>query len=965
ETYSCFQDSHGYIWITTDRGIVKYDGNEMTLFTKKNGLVDNVIFGLFEDQHERLWTMAFNGELGFIKHDSAYVLNDKLNAKINSNLHARIPASMYIDSGDTIWVGLTGGGPTIRGGFYKVYDDTIVKFYRNGYENELGKKQYVGLKSGKGTTSLKIGREHKVIHRFPDGGYFTYSLRKVRPTDSTISYLKNAFNEFYPSPFIGLENIQSGKFGFCQHNDILLYYQHNTVFVQSADQVITKSFDKKILNAHFNKDGNLLLCFNKGGAHLYDGVDFNQEPVKVLEQKSVSNVCHDLQGNYWFTTLSDGVYKFPSLDFKYRLNGQGAADKITAVCFGDSNIWYGYTNKIARNDLNINEYQSINHPSGLDSKVSTFTILNGGAAIIGSSRGIHYLNEDGETTNLTGNRRIGINVAQWLNDSLLLMGSYSSLQVLNVNNLSFWSNDKMGEFSQRVFDTHTFKDSVTFLATHNGIWKWNTKSFEQVTLPELRNKQVIKIVAYKNQMILVTRENGLYLFNETRISQLKTELPLWGTFCNDVYVDSDQNIWYGSNHGVALYSENEHGKLAIKRVFDKSQGLLDDNVLSIDSDGKKLAVLSNLGVTIINLSKLSPPHNVPFYISALSVNQKKQNLKNSYNLSYDENNVSVQLEVLDFRNGGHSKLRYRLLALDSNWLSTTSREIRYTNLPSGAHTLQVQMQNSKDQWITSNQINLTLQIGTPIWRKWWVLSLLSLIVIFIIIQIVIVLQKRKHRKANKLAQVKRKIAEARLTALQSQMNPHFVFNALNSIQSFVLSNNSDEAYDYLTQFGGLMRLMLENSKSSKVSLEDEIETLTLYIQLEALRFNNGFEFSIEVADEITPELHKIPSMIIQPYVENAILHGLMRKEEGAQLKVIFSIEDNNIKCIVEDNGIGRKQAKEYAKHQIRRGAPTGMSNSSDRLNLLNERDGKTYSVAINDLYDSHQKPCGTRIIINL
>jgi len=211
----------------------------------------------------------------------------------------------------------------------------------------------------------------------------------------------------------------------------------------------------------------------------------------------------------------------------------------------------------------------------------------------------------------------------------------------------------------------------------------------------------------------------------------------------------------------------------------------------------------------------------------------------------------------------------------------------------------------------------------------------------------------------------RKISELTQANLRQQMNPHFIFNTLNSIQYYVFQNDKLASNNYMTKFASLMRKTLENSMHTAIPIKEELDALQLYLELEELRFKEKFDWSIEVDDEIDTLAYKIPTMLIQPYVENAISHGLMNKEERGSLKVSMELRGDVILCTIEDNGIGREKAKAIQKERDENHVSLGTSITENRLRLVNEVYGKTMKVTYTDLKDETGQAAGTKVEITI
>ena len=211
-----------------------------------------------------------------------------------------------------------------------------------------------------------------------------------------------------------------------------------------------------------------------------------------------------------------------------------------------------------------------------------------------------------------------------------------------------------------------------------------------------------------------------------------------------------------------------------------------------------------------------------------------------------------------------------------------------------------------------------------------------------------------------------KIAETEISALRSQMNPHFIFNCLNSIKLYTLENDSKAASDYLTKFSRLIRLVLENSRSEKVTLENELETLKLYIEMEAMRFKEKVKYDIKIDKDIDQQFIEIPPLLIQPFVENAIWHGLMHKPEGGKVNIEISQNtENKLQIEITDDGVGREKAIQYKSKSAMKQKSYGMKVTSERIELINQMYKINTEVQIFDLKDKNQVGIGTKVILNI
>jgi sensor histidine kinase YesM len=228
-------------------------------------------------------------------------------------------------------------------------------------------------------------------------------------------------------------------------------------------------------------------------------------------------------------------------------------------------------------------------------------------------------------------------------------------------------------------------------------------------------------------------------------------------------------------------------------------------------------------------------------------------------------------------------------------------------------------------------------------------------------------EKNELIKDQMEAQFSRKIAEIEMTALRAQMNPHFLFNVLNSIKLYMVQNDARTASRYLTKFSRLIRLILNNSKASMVTLEEELNALKLYIEMENFRFNDKFDYNLNVEEEVNIGSIKIPPMVLQPYVENAIWHGLMHKEQERGLLSITVRQDdksNGLLFIIEDNGIGRELALQIRTRTANKHKSVGMQITQDRITIANKLFNTNATVEVIDLKEGNQAT-GTRVVLHL
>lgn len=347
-------------------------------------------------------------------------------------------------------------------------------------------------------------------------------------------------------------------------------------------------------------------------------------------------------------------------------------------------------------------------------------------------------------------------------------------------------------------------------------------------------------------------------------------------------------------------------------------------------------------------------------INRVSVNQQDTIVQPVYALEHDQNFLEVSFSVLSFQDLLHSPIvaEYRMIGLDTTWRKTKKQSLTYTTLPPGEYQLELRARMTGLN--EGRTTRILFRIAPPFWQTWWFITL-SLILLVLCIGAVFYLVFRTRHKQAKL-EIEKLRAEQR--ALQAQMNPHFMYNALSSIQELVFQEDRIEAVSNIALFAQLMRSILNQSAQEFIPLSEEVQTLRIYLELEALRFEDRLEFHIEVDPSITLEACVIPPLLIQPFAENAIKHGLLNKEPaGGQLTLRFNKHERGVTCSVEDNGVGREMAAKMRDKRSPLHRSFGLQAVQDRIRLINSNRKEPITWSITDLYDAQKQPAGTRVDI--
>jgi len=522
-------------------------------------------------------------------------------------------------------------------------------------------------------------------------------------------------------------------------------------------------------------------------------------------------------------------------------------------------------------------------------------------------------------------------------------------------------------------------EHVLWLATKNGLCRFNPVARNFTTFRKTgdsnenssANNLFCVFEDSENDFWLGSRGGGLTKFDRKNLEF--TSFTIENGLPNDVIYgileDDEGNLWMSTNWGISKFNKKTNSFLN----FDVTDGLQSNEYNAqayLKSQAGELFFGGMKGFNSFLPSEiLTNPAKPNIVITAFKKFNIRQPLQifdgDTIRLKYDDNFFSFEFSALDFTNPGKNKYAYMLEKYNKDWTFVDGGRhfAEYTNVGPGTYIFRVKVSNNDGIW-NNDGPKLTIIIRPPWYKTWYFrIGLLAGIIFFIWLIIALRVRqiRKKHVMEKRMLNVEKQLFEIQQRALRLQMNPHFIFNSLNSIQSFILSKDIDLAVNYLSRFSQLMRLILANSRESIIPLADELQAIRYYIEIEQLRFDNKFDYTIIIDPELDEEFTGIPPMILQPYIENAIIHGLVHKISPGTITLQIIKIDSRIKCIITDNGIGRAKATEIKRDSGLNTKSRGMMITRERLELLNKSTTEKHSVMVNDLFDNNGEPAGTRV----
>lgn len=463
----------------------------------------------------------------------------------------------------------------------------------------------------------------------------------------------------------------------------------------------------------------------------------------------------------------------------------------------------------------------------------------------------------------------------------------------------------------------------------------------------------------KDTLLLGTFGGGINILDikQNRISTFSEVNGLPNDAVYGLLIDKEGNWWVSSNKGIAKINP-QTGSVS---SFDRPEQIqsLEFNEASYLASSSGLFLFGGIeGLNIFDPSKILVNSGAPIvHLTKMSVFERQlTNLwVDNLQLTHKQNFISFEFVGIELLNPDKVTYSYMLEGIDQDWVNAGNRRfVQYPDLRPGQYIFKVRARSQDGVW-SNNIATKSFTILSPFWLTWWFILLIA-------IALLLALYGGYVYRVNIIRkEFKTKVTEIELKALRSQMNPHFIFNSINSIQYYILNKNPKLAYSYLTKFSSLMRKILQNSRLNFIPLAEELESLQLYIDLENIRIEGEIQYKVEIAEDINPKSMLIPSMILQPFIENSIVHGLLNKEGEKKVTLRVKKEISHFYCEIEDNGIGRARAKELNANRTKKHESTAMKAIKERLELLNVDMYKKLTINVIDLFDNQENASGTLV----
>ncbi len=939
--FTCLEDNDGYMWFSSSHGVARFDGQNWMYLTSDDGLSDNDVLSMFLDEGGRIWFATFNGELSYYFNGRVFNSEDHLLFKLNK----------------------------IENGIASIFEDSKKVKWLNPINNIQSSIDDYGF------NTYKLPNE------------FDNSLRGFIFEIRNEIYLFSRNNIF---KLVNGEFIESNQYSLPLNWRSYLYKKDDKSLIYLTDRGIVKLSEsgqtsvlipseelpnwKTIGDIYITKDDELSVSTINNGVFIFNNYKkFDYSNNHILYNQSITDCLEDLSGNIWYTTVNNGVFFIPSnYEFNHLLSEEERLkiNKINSFELeNDGTLWIGsddgFLFKKTENTfekIDLNRFPSIN--SIVYNQINDIIISNENL-IISTNNGLISINKN----NINDIARIRRSNGYTYSPKNIIIDKAGTITTTlshgvfkverDINDLMFLSRIPdipiLRNFSHAIAD-----DGTIWYVSRDGVHNNSTSNTKFYDVKEFGITQRVKEIELLNDstFVLTTNGQGIFIISSGKlVIKLNKSSGLSSNSPSKIEV-IDNNIWLSSNNGldkiviennsvVKIHNYNEHLNI---NTYNVNDFFIDEN---------KIIVCTNNDIIVIDNNWVDAPLNPPnVYINTIS---SGDSILKSSNIHLKKNsNLSIDCSVINFNRNSTITYEYKIVGIHETWVSTKLKHFEFTSLQPGEYTFMFRAKRTSGYW--SNYASFDFEIITPLREKpIFIIGYLILIIVLILGLILLFYKMNLKKKFQKVEQ-NYKIKSLEQQALQAMMNPHFIFNVLNSIQYYLSSDNADEAQINLTKFAKLIRKNLEINQEKFISISEEIEYLRLYLSLEELRFDESFEYAISVDSALNPEEINIPTMLIQPFIENSIWHGIMPQGGSGSVSIEFSKKNDSLYIYVIDNGVGYNpnNLQKLSTHKS-----IGIKMTRERLSLMQSIYDEEFYFEIEPVKNTDSSLSGTKVTLKL
>lgn len=902
--YDIRQDKDGFIWIATETGVSRFDGTSFKNYTVKDGLPGNDINWLFRDQQDRLWMSPF-------KKDICYYYRGRIHNKQNDPLIRRL-----VFSSEQKAMGEDADGNLL------INMDRNILFIRKSGTCRTFSLPYIG-----------------------PGFFKPVQLNGWIPITVVDTSLQK-YQGFYLDKIV-----YEGVYRLGDHTQLAAPAappKRLVLFREGLPTETITGLNNMISVCPFTAP--LILLNTASGCYMYD-IRTKQMVDSLLTGVAVNISMVDRDSGIWVGTSGRGLFYFPH-------NGSVRIAQPDAQVYHfyarNDELWIGTNNwqfrKLDRSRQRL-EREAI--ASEMDQR---FLLPPEGTLIRYPEKSLfHFFTREGGVLKHIG----GVKSVASAQDTLILACSGGEIYRSLLSSGKQLDSINIGE----RLTCALYREGTYYAGTLSGLYIYREDSMPgQAKRSPLVVKGAIHSIAYSyrnNLWWVTTSDDGVYcLKNDHVIRHFNEHNGLSSSICKCIFTDGTK-AYVGTIDGLNVI-DPEKG-FTIDRYYTLD-GLSSNNVNCIYAAGGRAWVGTSEGLSVIDLSKTLRKGFFKLCLTQIEVSGHELTTDtNRLLLAPRDHNIRFGYSGISFSSMGKIRYTYRLRGLSDVWQTTDQNYLQYPSLPSGHFIFELYATNRfNDQ---SNVVRFAFTIEKQWWKYGWV-QLLSILLFIGLVCTALWLRIRnvQQRKQERI-ELRGKIVELEQLALRAQMNPHFIFNSLNSFYQYVIDKDLEGASKFIGDFSRLIRLLFETTALSELPLDKEIEFLSTYMALEQTKQNNAFSYNFVIQPDLLPEEILIPSFIIQPFIENSIRHGIQnRNDKEGQITVSFMAHDAYLVVRVDDTGVGRSYTDALKQRTMTIHNSKGIALTAERISLYNNAHGSDIRFEITDKYESGS-PAGTLVTI--
>jgi sensor histidine kinase YesM len=941
EVFDLFSDSKGHIWVSHFMGTSRFDGVKFTHFSSPDQTTTGTS-GICEDKQGKIWFYNFNGQVFYVEHEKVQLFE-----QYNIPKEQSFPSLLSLDSEIVVTTerGLfVCNTASMKGRYYFTQNNDLIARSMCVFRGHVlaGVNKIYRYDSKNGFRAMPIRFLIKKSPEIPE--YFSFA---PIATNDTIYAHNNEYGWLYK---------------MIERNDSLLVVSVEKV--PGIVRTIIKCNDSIWVNTQF--------------------VSYKLNSRDSIRSQYLSDIVQDKWHNKWYSSLQEGLRRTPGKYKGWQKMKHSFLDKkdfVRAILPWNGMMVYGtQTGKIfiTKDEKVLHSYQI----ASLAGSIENIFALPNGNLLVAPTKGLYQINS-------RGNYMLEISLIASLKD------------------VTFTDSSMLLAYSQMLSKVKLTPNLKKYLFNKNYA---NDKVFQDEFQDAIENhRQVLQysrcnIVNYDSasQKIYANFKSGLALIENDTINTFKykgkqvsaacllqyNKEAYVGTYDNGLFIiGNDRMVNINLNNGLAsniiLKIKRFHNHLVMiepgyVQVFDlRTEKIINTIPIPADINGsvydfyennENLNLLMKDWEYAVSLSEIKVEPSTVYLLSVINTINGDE-INDRAELTYKENAVQFKLSSPSYISPEATYFMYQLIGTnDSSWKILTGPQYHasFASLRPGVYHFKAYAVNFQGER-SNNTINFKFVINNPWWLQWWFIGLIVFLVIALsslFISIHFRGIKRRDRHVIEKLTLQNELRKSLLRTIVAQMNPHFIFNAMNTIQSFVYKNDKRSVSNYMGKFSELIRKILDTSNINTITLKEEIEILELYLDLEKARFESDFSVQLRVDEELDLENIQIPPMFIQPCIENAIKHGLFHKQGVRNLKIKISYDDvqkDYIRIEIDDDGIGRTRSREINKTLFANHKSFAGSAMESRVDLINQTIDKKISLFVID----KDEQAGTTVIIRL